>query len=191
MHTHLSWGRLVRSIALPLCLLVVGFSLPVNSIGGEASPSTLGVGSPAPLLKVGKWIKGTPIPNLQTGRVYVVEFWATWCGPCRTTVPHLTELARRYKDRVTVVGVSIGENEDKEEARYAAVAAFVKGMGSKMEYNVAADTQDGWMSSAWLDAAKQDGIPTAFIIGKDGKIAWIGNPLSGLDQAVARILKGS
>jgi thiol-disulfide isomerase/thioredoxin len=60
-----------------------------------------------PPLKVAKWIKGKPVQRFEPGKVYVVEFWATWCGPCRRSIPHLTELAKKFKGKVTFIGVSI------------------------------------------------------------------------------------
>ena len=141
------------------------------------SSPTLHVGSPAPKIEVGKWVKGTPVTQFKKGHVYVVEFWATWCPPCREAIPHMTELAKKYK-KITFIGVSIAENNQ------AAVAPFVKMMGSKMVYHVAMDKQksptrgEGYMSDHWMVAAQQDGIPTAFIIGKDEHIKWIGSPFS-------------
>jgi len=63
----------------------------------------------AAALKISDWVKGKPV-DLAAGKgkqVYVIEFWATWCGPCRTSIPHLTELQKKFKDKgVTFVGVS-------------------------------------------------------------------------------------
>ncbi len=50
---------------------------------------------------------------LPPGRPAVVEFWATWCAPCRKTIPHLVELSRRYPDKLTVLGLTV-ENPDKD-----------------------------------------------------------------------------
>ena len=55
------------------------------------------------------WLKGTPIQGFERGRVYVVEFWATWCGPCIAAMPHLSRVADKYKRRVTVIGVDVME----------------------------------------------------------------------------------
>lgn len=168
------------------------FILPVVaaltlSLGAHAAP--LKMGSAAPAIKVAKWIKGTPVAKFEKGKFYVVEFWATWCGPCRTSIPHLTELAKKYKGKVSFTGVSISEDDPQYATK---VASFVKKMGSSMDYNVAIDTapRSGFMSLNWMDAAGQSGIPTAFIVGKDQKIAWIGHPME-MDGPLAQIVAGS
>ena len=68
--------------------LALAGSLFAADLGDEAKP-----------LQISKWVKGKKV-NLAKGKgkkVYVVEFWATWCPPCRTTIPHLTELQKKYK----------------------------------------------------------------------------------------------
>src|SRR5205085_450563 len=105
----------------------------------------------------------------------VIEFWATWCGPCKQSIPLLTKLAKEEAGKATVIGVSVLENN------IADVKPFVKQMGDQMDYNIAIDEQAsptpnrGTMCKSWLDAAQTAGIPTAFVIGKDGKIQYIGS----------------
>ncbi len=85
-------------------------------------------------------MKGNPIPAFEQGRLYVVEFWATWCGPCRAAMPHLSELARTYADRVEIIEVNILEknpSNQSHEAFYPSIQDFVANMGSKMAYDVA------------------------------------------------------
>ncbi|WP_437918099.1 TlpA family protein disulfide reductase [Sphingobacterium sp. LRF_L2] len=53
------------------------------------------VGDPAPPIRYSKWLKGTPVENYEKGHIYVIECWATWCGPCIAAMPHLSELAKK------------------------------------------------------------------------------------------------
>ncbi len=147
----------------------------------------LNVGDKAPSLKVTKWVKGKK-QTLGNGNVTVVEFWATWCGPCKMSIPHLTELAHKYKKKVNFVGVSIWEQKPEDYTK--AVPKFVKDFGTKMDYNVATEGPETFMAKNWMAAAGEDGIPTAFLIDKKGKIAWIGHPMDGLDEAIDGLLKG-
>ncbi len=151
------------------------------------APSELTVGSAAPPIKVSKWIKGKP-NKLGHGNINVVEFWATWCVPCKVSIPHLTELAKKYKGKANFTGVSVYERPDTD---MAAVEKFVKDEGESMSYNVAADAKGGVMAKSWMEAAKQEGIPTAFVIGKDGKILWIGHPMGGLDEVLDQVVEGT
>jgi len=158
----------------------------------EAPLPALRVGLPAPELKVAKWFKGTSVEKLEAGKIYVVEFWATWCGPCRRTIPHLTELAHKHAGKVTFIGVDIWERpqEQTNEAIFALVEPFVKEMGDQMDYNVAADGIDKTMATTWMTAADRNGIPCAFIVGRDGKIAWIGHPAT-MDSVLEEVVAGT
>lgn len=75
---------------------------------------------------------GEPFSSFELGKIYVVEFSATWCGPCRAVIPHLTELQNKYPD-VTLFSVYVRE-EDR-----AAPAKFVEAMGDRIGYRVAVD----------------------------------------------------
>ncbi len=162
------------------------------SPAAEPTLPAVRVGVPAPAFKVATWFKGTPVERLEAGNLYVVEFWATWCGPCRATIPHLTELAHKHNGKVTFVGVSVWERpaEKTNEGISAIVEPFVKDMGDKMDYNVAADTVDRTMATTWMTAAGQNGIPCAFVVGRDGKIAWIGHPME-MDTVLEEVIAGT
>lgn len=141
-------------------------------------------GAKAPALKVHAWLKGTPVKEFKKGEIHVVEFWATWCGPCITSIPHITDLAKKYKDKVKVTGVSVWENPwDQAKAQ-----KFVDDMGAKMDYNVAIDTKEGVMADSWMRAAEQNGIPAAFIV-KDGIVQWVGHPMS-MDEPLKQVVEG-
>lgn len=164
------------------------FSVAAASLlAGSAAASNLAVGDPAPPIAVAKWVQGTPVIN-GPGGLRVVEFWATWCGPCKQSIPHLTELSKKYAGRVTFTGVDVFERSPDD---VATVQAFLKTMGPKMTYNVAVDDKQGTMGKTWMRAAHQPGIPTAFIIDRSGTVAWIGHPMAGLDKALDQMLAGA
>lgn len=131
-------------------------------------PPLLNIGDPAPPLRVHEWLKGKPIQGFKKGKVYVVEFWATWCGYCKEEMPRLSALARKYKRKVTVIGM----NMDDKKTAYL-VKPFVVSMTHWMKYRVAAHDSN-FMVADWFDAAKESGIPTSFVVNAEGKLAWIG-----------------
>jgi thiol-disulfide isomerase/thioredoxin/tetratricopeptide (TPR) repeat protein len=163
-------------------LLVCGVAIAV----GRVNAATLQVGDPAPALQVSKWIQGSPVKEFQRDKAYIVEFWATWCGPCRASIPHLNEIHAKYKDKGLVV---IGQ--DAWEQDPDAVAPFVKKMGDQMTYRVALDDKDGKMAKTWMEAAGEDGIPTAFVVDKRGMIAWIGHPMKLPESMLDQVLTGN
>jgi hypothetical protein len=58
-------------------------------LGGVVAAEPLTIGSPAPELKINTWVKGDPVGGIEKGKVYVIEFWGTACGPCIKCMPHL------------------------------------------------------------------------------------------------------
>ena len=170
----------MKNSLLPRTLTTLtGIALAVAALTAEAK---LTVGDPAPKLQVAKWVQGDPVKSFDTNHVYIVEFWATWCGPCRDSIPHLNELWQKFKDRgLIAIGQDVWEQNDD------GVASFVKKMGNQMTYRVALDDKssetNGFMAVNWMKAAEQNGIPTAFVINRQGRIAWIGHPM-GLDEKI-------
>ena len=170
-----------RALFYFLCMLAIG--VHAQNTGAPV----LNIGDPAPPLYVEEWVKGAPIQQMEKGRIYVVEFWATWCKPCRAAMPHLSALARQYKDEITVVGVDVLEQENTPVER---IRAFVDNMGKKMDYHVAIDAGNR-MEEEWFNAAHGDGagIPRSFVVDGDGRLAWIGHP-SGLDEVIRKMVDG-
>ena len=142
----------------------------------------LGLGDPVPAYAP-EWLQGGPVPWLEPDKLYLVECWATWCGPCRATIPHVDALHRKYRERGLVV---IGQNvwEDDRDA----VASFLREQGNAMSYPVAAD--DGAFARDWLKPAGVQGIPHAFIV-RDGRLLWMCHPAELDDATVAGLLDGS
>jgi thiol-disulfide isomerase/thioredoxin len=158
----------------------------------------LAIGDAAPALSVEKWVKGDAITGFEKGKVYIVEFWATWCGPCKASMPHLTELQKEYKSKgLTIIGMaspawdrpSKNENADeKVKTPLELVEAMVKEKGDTMGYTVAWD-KEGATNAAYMKASKQRGIPTSFVVDQKGNIAWIGHPMQ-LDFVIDDVLAG-
>ena len=126
--------RLDRPCIAALCLSLTAVA--------AAQREKLQVGDEAPGLDIDAWVKGEAV-TIETGRVYVVEFWATWCGPCRKSIPHLTKLQKEYgSDGLTIIGIS------DEEADV--VKPFVQRQGENMGYTVAVHGQKSFNGVAIL-----------------------------------------
>jgi len=154
---------------------------PTGEVAQTAAVIPTKLGDPAYPLTGLTWVKGGPV-MLTPGKVYVVEFWATWCPPCRESIPHLTSLQKKYDDRVTFVGIS---SEDP-----GVVKTFVGKQGDNMDYNVAVDAM-GKVGKGYMDAFRQGGIPTAFVVDSTGQVIWYGHPLGDLEKVLDRVLAGT
>ena len=117
------------------------------------------VNQKAPPIQVSEWLTTSPSYN---GKPVLLEFWATWCGPCRMTIPHIQEIYNTYTRRGLVV-ISITD-EDRDT-----VTPFVEGM--KMTYPIGLD-----LAQAASRAYQVRAIPSAFLIDKNGVLRWSGHP---------------
>lgn len=145
--------------------------LPAGLEADETGIQTLGVGDEAPPLAIAEWVKGEPILEFEPGRVYAIKFWATWCGPCIAGIPHLAAVQERFLDDADIISITREDPNNSLET----VRAFVAQRDEAMAYRVAFD-ELSFTWEAYMEAAEQSGIPTAFIIDKQGRIAWIGHP---------------
>ncbi len=174
-----SRGAAIREISVNR--LVLSFVVCASFMGSQAASAGLKVGDAAPALSIKHWLKGDPIDlsKAAPGQVYVVEFWATWCGPCVMGIPHMSELQDHFKSRnVTFVGISDEKKETVEKF-------LAKGYDARMRYGVAID-DEGKTNKAWMEAAGRNGIPCAFIV-KEGKVQWIGHPMEDMDMKIAEL----
>lgn len=140
----------------------------------------LKVGDPAPALDVAHWIKGDAVTTFQPGQAYVVEFWATWCPPCKTSMPHLTELQKELGDKIVIIGLS------DEKLDVAKGFLDKPEWAEKTQYTMGTDP-DRSVYIDYMDASGQMGIPTSFLVDGEGKIAWIGHP-DGMHAPLSRML---
>ncbi len=171
-----------KTIIILLCLGLMSTGLWAQKKQGAGK---LKIGVAAPALNGLEWIKGDPV-SLKKGTIYVLEFWATWCGPCRTSIPHLTKMQEKYKDKnVKIIGVSTDKSSEVNK-----VKKFVKNMAGKMNYTVAFDAK-GSANKGYMKAFGARGIPHAFIIDKQGKIVWQGHPMDNMDSVLEKVISGS
>lgn len=129
-----------------------------------------------------KWIKGDPITKLDSTKIYIVECWATWCGPCKAAMPHLNELHKKYGDKITIIGQDVAETD------FNKVEKFVKDKGDGMAYRVAfaGDKESDFMKN-WFDAARITGIPASIVI-KNNRVVWMPNPGMLTDAVVEHLI---
>lgn len=149
---------------------------------GEEKPEpTLKVGDAAPAIEVDKWVKGDAVSGFEKGKAYLVEFWATWCPPCREEMPAMERLYTRQKNRgLAMVAVSL-------DASPAVVAPYLAQGG--FTFPVALDPR--------MDLANAYGVrvlPASFIVDPRGVVVamalgpreWDGPAASALVEGVAR-----
>lgn len=146
---------------------------------------TLHVGDAPPALTADQWLQGAEVKSFEKGKIYVVEFWATWCGPCIVMMPHMAEMQHDFKDKgVTFIGYSkMDQNNSLEK-----VEAFVKRRGPKLGYTFCFGEEKD-VYEAWMGAAGQNGIPCCFVVDRDTKIAYIGHPMY-LDLVLPKVVEG-
>lgn len=180
---------MIRSVVLCAAALACVPQLALATCQDKpAAPAvTLKAGDAAPALVVEKWVKGAPVEKFESGKLYVVEFWAPWCGPCIVSMPHLSKLQAQYKDKgLTIIGLS---NTDSRGNTLEKVEKMVADKGDGMAYSVAWG-KERLNSDAFMKASGNGGIPCSFLVDGKGRLAYIGHPLF-LDEPLARVLDGT
>ena len=176
--------KILFSSLSKLLIVIALFFFQNGTIQAQDFESPLiNIGDPAPAIKTGRWLKGTPIQKFESEKIYVIEFWATWCIPCIAAMPHISELAQIYHDKITIIGMDIHE---KSTTSVEKISRFVDSMGSRMDYLVATDSNN-FMADNWILATGIKGIPRTFVVDGNGKLAWIGHP-SKLDKVLPKLI---
>ncbi len=166
----------------------------------HSNAETLTIGSSAPSINVEHWVHNgegrfSKVENFESGKVYIVEFWATWCGPCIASMPHIVEVQNKYADKgVQLVSISDEKLEvvekflEKKLPNPKEDGPSTYGELTK-SYCLTADP-DKSVHKDYMTAAERHGIPCCFIVGKDAKIEWIGHPMR-MDEPLEQVVEGT
>ncbi len=125
----------------------------------------------APELVVEKWLTDAPDTK---GKFVMIDFWATWCGPCKKAIPEIDRWYEKYKDKMVVIGIS-----DESEQRVKAMKQPV------IDYYSAIDTQGRMKKELQIR-----GIPHVIIIDPDGIVRWQGFPFLPGYELTDEVIEG-
>lgn len=167
-------------------MLLAGSALIAGCATGMAKDAI--VGETVPGLTEVTWVQGEPVSAFEDGEVYVLDFWATWCGPCIRAMPHMNELAAKHENDATFIGVHIWPRESS-----APPSEWIekrKADGKEVfEFAIAEDI-DRRTAETWMDPNARTGIPTTMVINGDGRLVWMGHPME-LDEPLQQIIDGT
>lgn len=172
----MSWEVVLDMRQVQKIMHVLGCLSLLILVVGSSQGKTLKVGDVAPELATSALVQGEAVSNFERGTVYVIEFWATWCGSCHAAMPHLNQLAEAMKGRpVKFVSIS---NEQKKE-----VAEMLKVKPSKLA--VALDDEGKTFGSYGVKV-----IPHTIVVDGTGKLAAITMPEKVTAEALENVLAG-
>lgn len=169
----------MSAVALALALLA-------SPALADDGPDRLLPGEPVPVLKDVTWLQGEAVTAWQPGHVYILDFWATWCGPCKKAIPHMDQISdTRGAQNVHVIGVAIWPRPNM-----VPTPDFVREKGDAMSYRICEDV-DGRTAAAFMEPTGSNGIPTCMVVGKTGQLEWVGHPMAGMDEVLDQVLAGT
>lgn len=125
----------------------------------------------APKLVVEKWL--TDKPNTK-GKFVLIDFWATWCGPCRKAIPELNKFKAEFENDLIVIGIS-----DETQGKIQSLT------NPKIEYFSAIDTERRMYNSLEVK-----GIPHCILIDPNGIVRWEGYPILTGYELTSEVIKG-
>jgi thiol-disulfide isomerase/thioredoxin len=177
----ISGWKSVATLALILVASVAMTQTPGGGVqleGDAARRSQLDViqGKKAPAIAASRWINSRPM-NLSAlrGKVVLLDFWGTWCGPCRASIPHMIDLHRNYgRQGLVIIGVHTTEGAENLEA-------FIK--ENRIPYAVALDKAD-----RTVKAYRVDSYPDYYFIDRKGILRYADCANGSVDAAIEQLL---
>lgn len=161
-------------LRLPLRFAAVLLAAACAAATAVAQPAP---GDPAPPLVASRWLRGDPVPRFAPGRIYVVDFWSTWCPPCIDTLPYLASVGTRYAGSATVVAMDVWEPDRARLDRFvAAHAGSLAATVATDSVPAGREANEGLTAAAWLGTSANATIPKTFIVDRQGRVAWSGAP---------------
>ncbi len=163
-------------------------------------PHALLVGDNMPDIAIQKWMKGGPYNIREKGKVYLIDFWAAWCGPCIAGMSHLSEIADKYKsDGLVVIGAT---SADAWGNSFEQAAKFLDDRKGQYNYNFA------WLPDSYRKDEKYKAIiynpffisaydtvtwalPQVLLIDRSGRIAFIGDGYSLPEDYLKKVLENN
>lgn len=164
------------------CVFLGLLAASAAAIAGE-----LEIGDPAPQLGSDVvWLKGEPVGEWAPGTVYLLDFWATWCGPCIAAMPHLSSLQDKYEDDgLVVLGLAVAPRPNMLPA-----SEFVEKRGDRMRYRVG-EGKPGVLEDRFMRPTGSNSLPTIMIVDQQGRLAWVGSPSEELDIVLSQVIEGT
>ena len=132
-------------------------------------------GQAIPGFKVTKWLTPAPDPGQ---RLVAVDFWATWCGPCKAAIPHMNELNQKYGKDILFVGIS-----DEQESAFNSGMKKSNLKPDSFTYSLALDPAS--MLKGFFEVK---GIPHMAIWSPDGVVRWQGHPMTLSEEDIEKLV---
>jgi thiol-disulfide isomerase/thioredoxin len=133
------------------------------------------VGKPAPKVDIAEWMSKAPQGDPMKGKLVFLEFWATWCGPCRQVIPHLNKLVEKFQSN-KMIFISVTNEEKSVVDKFLAK--------TPIKSNVGLDNKNITSKNYSVTS-----IPNAFLIDKKGIIVWMGHPANLTEELIAGFIK--